>query len=1183
MYETAKIKDVIKDIDFDEDLTEVDMEETLIEQKAAIIMEVPKSFEGFKTASNKNINISKEALAKTKNIFQDLGSTEFPNKSSNSIDKEYPNIIDIEQPSTSKAEFVGFKTANNKNIKISKQALAKVHNIFKDIDKTDFPKKNKDLKENTNEENISDHPSTSKISFVGFKTANKKDINISKDALAKTKNIFQDIDSTNFKLPSKKNTDSTKIYPENSKTVKDFDQPTTSKSSFVGFKTASNKNIKISEAALAKIKNIFKDIDSTDFKFPENGKKIDEGKMVDKVGTTDATLVKPSYTGFKTANNKDIEISDKALAKTKYVFKDLDSDDFKYPETLKKNGDKRITDDDLSTHEVRMINSEMPSTSTVSFAGFKTANNKKIDISKEALAKTKNIFKDIDATDFKLPEKVHKCLKTSKQEKETTKRDDQKKKIETEDFNQIGFKTASNRNITISKESLARTKNIFKDIDETDFMFPEKVNKDKIPIKRDDNNILESEMIDLNQPSTSKSGFIGFKTANNKNITISKESLAKTKNIFKDIDEADLKFPEKSSKNKDKADFISKGSFVSKIIELNQPSTSKARYGGFKTVNNNTLAISEDSLASNEFEYPKKGTLEKAKRVKTPFPSLKQSGSKIGKTETGFKTANNKVINVSETALAKSKNLFEDLGSVEFRVTTKVKDDYPNIEIDDMGTNINSDTGIRNNDFKLPKTTVPKFQGFQTASNKTVKVSAEALFKSRKIFQDIGVSQDLKEAGEKDVLDADNEPLHIKKGIHNDSVDQNKNGGSSPIFKGFQTANKKPVAICEEALAKSRKLFEDIETIQDEPEPAFHGFKTGNNEEVEVSQKTLAETKKLFEDVIKKSRFQGFQTASDKKVVISDEALAKSRKVFQNLDKDEHLLLNNETKSSNIKFGFKTGSNRDVLVSDEAIARSKRRFSEIDDSFFNVTSKKKDIVIEDNIANMIDTQLLNNFDESLHTEDFHDTPVKSKRSGSPILSCPRAKRRKKFETPYSQKLPTPVKKQEIFKTMKDTSKISFTENYKKNKKYNLKDLAEITKNNTSKIDPYILKFTFDDLLKFEFHENRNEISNGNLTTQSLKDLFLNSVNSKLVPNGWLDNHLKLILWKLISYEVKFKSLTVTARNVIDQLKYRYDKELYYAQRPALRKILEKDDAASKTLVLCVAGILLDGVNVVRYV
>ncbi|CAB0037614.1 unnamed protein product [Trichogramma brassicae] len=48
--------------------------------------------------------------------------------------------------------------------------------------------------------------------------------------------------------------------------------------------------------------------------------------------------------------------------------------------------------------------------------------------------------------------------------------------------------------------------------------------------------------------------------------------------------------------------------------------------------------------------------------------------------------------------------------------------------------------------------------------------------------------------------------------------------------------------------------------------------------------------------------------------------------------------------------------------------------------------------------------------------------------------------------------------------------------------------------------------------------------------------------------------------------------TLTPERVMLELKYRYDREIDRAQRPALRKILEKDDVPSKRMILCISSI-----------
>uniref|UniRef100_A0A3Q1IDS8 Tower domain-containing protein n=1 Tax=Anabas testudineus TaxID=64144 RepID=A0A3Q1IDS8_ANATE len=88
------------------------------------------------------------------------------------------------------------------------------------------------------------------------------------------------------------------------------------------------------------------------------------------------------------------------------------------------------------------------------------------------------------------------------------------------------------------------------------------------------------------------------------------------------------------------------------------------------------------------------------------------------------------------------------------------------------------------------------------------------------------------------------------------------------------------------------------------------------------------------------------------------------------------------------------------------------------------------------------------------------------------------------------------------------------------------------------------------------------------------------VDPKLISEEWVYNHYRWIVWKQASMERSFPetmgSLCLTPEQVLLQLKYRYDVEVDHSQRPALRKIMERDDAAAKTLVLCVCGIVSMG-------
>ncbi|KFQ20026.1 Breast cancer type 2 susceptibility protein, partial [Merops nubicus] len=85
------------------------------------------------------------------------------------------------------------------------------------------------------------------------------------------------------------------------------------------------------------------------------------------------------------------------------------------------------------------------------------------------------------------------------------------------------------------------------------------------------------------------------------------------------------------------------------------------------------------------------------------------------------------------------------------------------------------------------------------------------------------------------------------------------------------------------------------------------------------------------------------------------------------------------------------------------------------------------------------------------------------------------------------------------------------------------------------------------------------------------------VDPKLITEAWVYNHYRWIVWKLAAMEVsfphEFANRCLTPEMVLLQLKYRYDLEVDKSKRSAIKKITERDDAACKTLVLCVSKII----------
>ncbi|NXA78465.1 BRCA2 protein, partial [Thryothorus ludovicianus] len=85
------------------------------------------------------------------------------------------------------------------------------------------------------------------------------------------------------------------------------------------------------------------------------------------------------------------------------------------------------------------------------------------------------------------------------------------------------------------------------------------------------------------------------------------------------------------------------------------------------------------------------------------------------------------------------------------------------------------------------------------------------------------------------------------------------------------------------------------------------------------------------------------------------------------------------------------------------------------------------------------------------------------------------------------------------------------------------------------------------------------------------------VDPNLITEAWIYNHYRWIVWKLAAMEVsfphEFANRCLTPEMVLLQLKYRYDLEIDKSKRSAIRKIMERDDAAGKTLVLCISKII----------
>ncbi|XP_072433343.1 breast cancer type 2 susceptibility protein isoform X2 [Chiloscyllium punctatum] len=88
------------------------------------------------------------------------------------------------------------------------------------------------------------------------------------------------------------------------------------------------------------------------------------------------------------------------------------------------------------------------------------------------------------------------------------------------------------------------------------------------------------------------------------------------------------------------------------------------------------------------------------------------------------------------------------------------------------------------------------------------------------------------------------------------------------------------------------------------------------------------------------------------------------------------------------------------------------------------------------------------------------------------------------------------------------------------------------------------------------------------------------VDPRLINEAWAYNHYKWLVWKFAAMEIafpkEFGGRCLTPEAILLQLKYRYDVEIDQCYRSALKKIMERDDVAAKTLVVCISKIISMG-------
>ncbi|XP_057378960.1 uncharacterized protein LOC130701035 [Daphnia carinata] len=531
----------------------------------------------------------------------------------------------------------------------------------------------------------------------------------------------------------------------------------------------------------------------------------------------------------------------------------------------------------------------------------------------------------------------------------------------------------------------------------------------------------------------------------------------------------------------------------------------------------------------------------------------------------GFSTANGKTIAVSEEAMNRGRSMFSEVSEAT-----------------------------------PPYAPTPKTAGFSTAGGKKIAVSEKAIAQSRSFFSEF--------------QDCDIEPIDVP-------------------LASFSMASGKKIMVSEEAIARGQALLDDVygtnateentiesqaelrpvSEVNEKPTIAYKqtsatsaGFKMRSRTSFKPPKK-LIPAPKLTSPLFENHQFSplqvpltvGFNTASGKDVKIAEASLCRARKIFE-----ENLLM------EGINNSIEEGEHTQKLNPNARSPGLSVRNENID---------TKTIVEDDNDNNywVSSPTIGKKTKRSKKRNNITQSPQKQL-SPTPISGTPSA-----FEScAVSAKIRAlrRIARQEQMsliqckqsKSVKSSLKAGYLYRLKKNGIVPKKTWRELIGNCSlpEMLPPYKLledhgvltsvclvrasnasafnfcawdHFPIDDCLEnsegMQIGEFLVIFSDENtIGCEEIEASFLASenVDPTLISCEWIRNHYRWIVWKLASMELRMPSLfarkALTLSNVLEQLKYRYDKEIDHCQRSALRRIIEQDDTAAKTMILCVAEI-----------
>ncbi|XP_047451160.1 breast cancer type 2 susceptibility protein [Mugil cephalus] len=1126
---------------------------------------LPPQKGGFQTASGKGVVISSEALKKAKSLLSECN--EVGGESS-----VQPSLLkaSVHAPL---ARNGGFLSASGKKVTLSSEALQKAKSLFgdislgaemSDVSHTRHGDKKKDNGENTEKmhcdlttaerEKVHVSPrNLSKANSLLKELDNSVSTEMMQEADAFFKGCDMDIDkrqisaSVGEKKPDISMREITSEEAGNDCTAQDTSKQGKQREDTLppqrsGFQTASGKGVAISSEALKKAKSLFSECDEADDKI-----------CVNQSHLKTPVHHPPTKNGrFLSASGKKVSLSSEALQKAKSLFSDIS-----FAAEIPGNGDRKQngSEDTDKTH-----------------CGFTTAGGEKVRVSQKNLLKANHLLKDFDES---LSSQIMKEADAFFTDCDMNNTNGPVSRSGSEMKNFSKLKPDESVSISISDN-------------------PGKGCTDEATGK------LEKESEDSLPPQRG-----GFQTASGKGVCISTEALKKAKSLLSESDEVGDKIGTKQSHFKTPVHrpFLSASG---KPSVLSPEALEKA-----KTLFSDVSVITNVPTVSNTTESDK---------------DHKDAQSNMEKMHCGFKTAGGAKVHVSEKSLLKANNLLKELDDGESHGSNSCSVNPPDNRKFDPSKDKTDAFREDNLHDGLEQKTPSVLDGDinQTGSNEGPKVM-RADESSVLNFQ----SLDLTGCTETQQRFLAQEALDCTKALLEDEAEQSLSltSETGPQQDDLKSRGRS----AEEERGRGKRSMEDAD-MTGEP-PLKKRLEEYDRTIVHGPRSSVLHPVKSCPDGVRKDRVFKYSTALQPNITKplgsgrnfietrfqdpankGDSRLAQSKKPafvppFIRSANTEA----NTTLKDNIRTppAFTPPFKRQRSIVQESSSKPQKKEEDVFVIPYVPPTKKtqgstdEPVVVDSTSStssNVTDNQSLSigcvssgakesNEDDTLsRSQDIHQSLESIELAQDMQAMRLRKKKRQNIRPqPGSLFLTKTSGVERIPLKVAVSGKAPARYTQKQLYEYGVqKHVSDITSETAESFRFSLLKFmkeeTFIDRGGVQLADGGWLIPSNDGTAG--KEEFYRAlcdtpgVDPKLISEAWVYNHYRWIVWKKASMEKSFPetmaSLCLTPEQVLLQLKYRYDVEVDHSRRPALRKIMEKDDTSAKTLVLCVAEIISRG-------